>query len=144
MSIHYKKNGIATFDAPVDQVFKYMSAGNHHHKAFKSHRLANVSGNVVTVDAEIFNPDGSTFNTTIVHKLDPPKGIETTMNGGAFNGAKFVHSYTPNGKKTKVDLEGDFPDVPGMTEADELKMIDGFFTMIFNEDMISLKNLGEA
>lgn len=116
-----------------------MSAGNHPHAAFKSHRLVSVSRNVVTVDAEVFNPDGSTFKTTITHKLNPPKGIETTMNGGPFSGSKFVHSYTPIGSKTKVDLEGDFPAFPGMSETDELKMIDGFFTMVFAEDTATLE-----
>jgi hypothetical protein len=138
-TVHYKKEGIATFDAPVERVFKYMSAGNHQHKAFKSHQLVGVSGDVVTVAAEIYNPDGTTFNTTIIHKLNRPNGIETTMNGGNFSGAKFTHSYTAVGDKTKVDLEGDFPAFPGMSEAEELKMIDGFFTAVFAEDMESLK-----
>jgi thioredoxin-dependent peroxiredoxin len=138
-TVHYKKDGITTFNAPVEKVFRYMSAGNHHHQAFKSHRLVGISGNVVTVDAEIYNPDGSTFNTTITHKLNQPKGIETTMAGGAFSGAKFVHSYTPVGGNTKVDLEGYFPAFPDMVEADELNMIDGFFTMVFGEDTESIK-----
>jgi hypothetical protein len=90
--------------------------------------------------AEVYNPDGSTFTTTIKHKLNPPKGIETTMIGGAFDGARFTHSYTPTGGRTKVDLEGDFPAFPGMSEADELKMIDGFFTMVFAEDMATLRS----
>jgi hypothetical protein len=38
-----------------------MSAGNHPHLAFKSHRLAGIAGNVVTLDAEVYNPDGTTF-----------------------------------------------------------------------------------
>jgi len=94
---------------------------------------------VVTIDAEIYNPDGTTFNTTIIHKLNPPKGIETIMEGGAFNGAIFTHTYTPMGDKTKVDLEGEFPTFPGMSEADELMMIDGFFTEVFTEDKATLQ-----
>lgn len=137
-TVHYKKDGMATFDATPDKIFRYMSEGNHQHAAFKSHRLVGISENVVTLIAEIYNPDGSTFKTTITHKLNPPKGVETTMTGGAFSGARFVHSYTPIGDKTKVDLEGDFPAFPGMSEADELKMIDGFFTTVFAEDTESL------
>ncbi len=139
MSVHYKKDGIATFDAPPEKLFRYMSAGDHPHAAFKSHRLVGVSENVVTVDAEIYNPDGSTFETTIEHRLDPPNGIETTMTGGAFDGARFTHSYTPVGDQTRVDLEGDFPALPGMSEADELAMIDGFFTTVFAEDTATLR-----
>jgi hypothetical protein len=29
--------------------------------------------------------------------------------------------------------------MPGMSEADELEMIDGFFTMVFNEDTETLR-----
>jgi len=107
--VHYEKNGIATFDAPTDTVFEYMSAGGHPHAAFRSHRL------------------------------DPPRGIETRMIGGAFDGARFTHAYTPLDGRTRVDLEGDFPAMPGMSEADELEMIDGFFTMVFNEDTETLR-----
>ena len=139
MSVHYKHDGIATFDATTETIFRYMSAGNHHHAAFKSHHLVSFAENVVTVDAEIYNPDGSTFKTTIEHRLDPPKGIKTTMVGGAFDGARFVHSYTPIDGMTKVDLEGEFPAFPGMPEADELAMIDGFFTAVFAEDGATLR-----
>jgi alkyl hydroperoxide reductase subunit AhpC len=138
-AVHYKKEGIALFDAPVDKVFQYMSAGGHPHQAFKSHRLTGVNGNVVTVEAEIYNPDGSTFCTTITHQLNRPTSIITTMAGGAFSGARFTHSYTSLGDKTKVDLSGEFPAFPGMSEADELAMIDGFFSMVFGEDTETIK-----
>jgi hypothetical protein len=36
-------------------------------------------------------------------------------------------------------LEGEFPAFPGMPEADELQMIDGFFTAVFAEDMATLR-----
>jgi alkyl hydroperoxide reductase subunit AhpC len=138
-SVHYKKAGIATFDAVPDKIFKYMSAGNHKHQAFKSHRLVGASDNVVTIECEIYNPDGSTHKTTITHKLNPPVGVETTMTGGPFDGARFVHSYTAAEGKTHVDLEGHFPAFPGMPEAEELKMIDGFFSSVFAEDTATLR-----
>ena len=140
MSVHYNKTAIATFDATPGKLFQYMSAGGHPHAAFKSHRLAGIADDVVTVEAEVYNPDGSTFETTIEHHLDPPNGIETTMRGGPFDGARFVHAYTPVGDRTRVDLEGDFPALPGMSEADELAMIDGFFTMVFEEDTVTLRS----
>jgi hypothetical protein len=139
MSVHYKKDEIATFEATPEKVFAYMSSGGHAHAAFKSHRLAGIDDGVVTVVAEVYNPDGSTFETTIRHRLDPPHGIETTMSGGPFDGARFVHAYTRVGEQTKVDLEGDFPPLPGMPEADELAMIDGFFTTVFEEDTVTLR-----
>jgi heme-degrading monooxygenase HmoA len=142
--VHYRKAAIATFDAPAETVFRYMSSGGHRHTAFKSHRLVGVADGVVTVAAEVYNPDGSTFEATILHRLDPPRGVETTMRGGPFDGARFVHSYTPVGDRTRVDLEGDFPPFPGMPEADELAMIDGFFTTVFDEDTVTLRTWSPA
>lgn len=136
--IHYRKENIATFDAPTEKIFRYMSAGEHPHQAFKSHHLVGVDGNVVTVAAEVYNPDGSTFSTTIRHTLNPPQGVRTEMIGGPFDGATFVHHYTSVGSQTRVDLEGDFPTLPGMGEADTLGMIDGFFTMVFAEDTVTI------
>jgi hypothetical protein len=82
---------------------------------------------------------GSTFKTTITHKLNMPAGIETTMAGGPFASARVVHSSTPRADRTKVDLEGHFPAFPGRPEADELKMIDGFFSSVFSEDSAILR-----
>lgn len=121
-------------------MFEYMSAGNHHHQAFKSHRLVGISGNVVTIAAELFSPDGSTFQTTITHRLNAPESIEVSMSGGVFSEARFTHFYTAPGDKTEVDLAGDFPVLPGMTEADELNLIEGFFTMLYAEDAATFKS----
>ena len=144
MPVHYKRDGMATFDATTEKIFSYMSAGNHPHAAFKSHRLVGVSADAVTVEAEIYNPDGSTFETTIEHRLDPPRGIETRMIGGAFDGARFTQTYTPMDGQTKLDVEGDFPEMAGMSEADELKMIDDFFRMVFAEDTATLRTWSPA
>jgi thioredoxin-dependent peroxiredoxin len=140
-TVRYKKNGIGTFPVPVDTIFQYMSEGGHPHAAFKSHRLVNLNGNVVTIEAEIYNPDGSTFTTMITHRLNRPAGVETTMSGGPFDGARFVHAYVPSANgTTTVNLEGDFPAFPGMPEADQLAMIDGFFRTAFTEDAETLRS----
>ena len=107
-------------------VFEYMSAGNHHHQAFKPPARWHFS-NVVTIAAELFSPDGSTFQTTITHRLNAPESIEVSMSGGVFSEARFTHFYTAPGDKTEVDLAGDFPVLPGMTEADELELDRGLF-----------------
>jgi hypothetical protein len=66
------------------------------------------------------------------------------VTGGALDGARFTHTYTPRGDTTQVDLEGEFPPVPGMSEADELQMIDGLFTMLFAEDTETLRRWSPA
>lgn len=127
------------FPATTEKIFKYMHEGNHQHAAFKSYKLLGVSGDIVNVSAEIYNPDGSSFETKMTLNLNPPHGFEARMDGGAFSGARIRHTYTPMGDKTKVDVEGDFPAFPGMSEADELKMIDGFFATVFAEDTVTLQ-----
>ena len=41
----------------------------------------------------------------------------------------------------RLDLEGEFPEFPGGNEADELKMIDRFFTKVFAEDNANLREI---
>jgi alkyl hydroperoxide reductase subunit AhpC len=136
--VHYRHDCIATYEAPIDKVLQYMSVGGHKHVAFKRHQLVSRVGDDVTIEAEIYNPDGSTFVTTIAHKLGK-SGVSSKMKGGAFDGARFATTYTNVGGRTRVDIEGAFPAMPGMSAADELKMIDGFFTMAFGEDAVTLK-----
>lgn len=138
-TVHYRHDAIATFEVSVDAIVDYMSAGGHQHAAFKRHELVSIDGNVVTVAAEVYNPDGSTFEMRIEHTLDPPAGIETRMIGGPFDGARFTHTYTTVTGGTRVDLEGEFPMLPGMSQQEELAMIDGFFTTVFDEDAASLR-----
>jgi ligand-binding SRPBCC domain-containing protein len=137
--IHYTSDGI--FDASVENIWNYMTAHEHRHAAFKSYRVVQTSGNQVTVEAEIYNPDKTTQNATIKHTMNPPKGFETTISGGPMDGARFSHVYTPMGDKAKVDLEGDFRPIAGMQEADQRKMLDDFFTMAFNEDNANLQKI---
>jgi heme-degrading monooxygenase HmoA len=137
-AVHYKHDAIAIFPVSPERVIEYMSSGGHPHQAFKSHRRTGIGSGVVDIAAEMYTHDGSIAELTIQHRLDPPKGIETTMLTGPFGGARFTHTYTPVEGGTKIDLEGDFPAMPGMSEADELAMIDGFFTMVFGEDAVTL------
>jgi hypothetical protein len=43
-----------------------------------------------------------------------------------------------------LDVEGDFPELTGMSEADELEMIDGFFSTVFAEDTATLRTWSPA
>ncbi|HYV95866.1 MAG TPA: redoxin domain-containing protein [Gemmatimonadaceae bacterium] len=137
--VRYRKEGITTFDAPTEKLYRYMQVGNHQHQAFKSHNLVSIDGDVVTLAVEVYHPDGTTGEMTVKHTLDAPRGVQTEMIGGMFSGARFTHTYTEQNNRTRVDLEGEFPALPGMTVAEELKMIDGFFTTIFAEDTATLR-----
>jgi len=138
-NIHYKSDGI--FNAPVDKVWKYMPAADHQHSAFKTYNVVNQSGNHTTVKAEIYNQDRTTQTSTFEYTMTPPKQMNTTITGGMMDGANFTHTYTPMGDKTRVDVEGDFKPIPGVSESEQLKSIDAFFTTAFNEDNANLQKM---
>ena len=138
--VHYESDGI--FDASLEKLWKYLSSEEHTHSAFKSYRVASESGNEVTIDAELFNPDGKTTSkATFTHRMNPPTSWETTVKGGAMDGAVFKHTYTPMGDKTKVELKGDYKAIPGMSESAQLKMLDDFYTTGFKEDNANLQKM---
>ena len=83
-----------------------------------------------TVAPVVPAPRPVTKKAAVTPKVMLPK-VETT--------ASVQSSDTPIGNTTKVDLEGEFPPFPGMPEADELAMIDGFFTAVFAEDTETLR-----
>ncbi len=138
--VHYESDGV--FDAPLEKVWKYLSSMEHTHSGFKSYKVASQSGNEVTIDAEVFNPDGKTTSKAIFkHIMNPPIGWQTTVKGSAMDGAVFNHTYTPIGNKTKVELKGDYKAIPGMSESAQLKMLDDFYTTGFNEDNANLQKM---
>jgi hypothetical protein len=137
--IHYKSDGI--FDAPVEKVWKYMPAADHQHSAFKSYNVVSQSGNQVTAKAEIYNPDRTTQTSTIEYTMTPPREMNSKVTGGAMDGARFTNTYTPMGEKTRIEIEGDFTPIPGVTKVDQLKSIDAFFTTAFNEDNANLQKM---
>lgn len=137
--IHYKSDGI--FNAPVEKVWKYVQAADHQHTAFKTYNVVEQSGNQVTVKAEIYNPDRTTEISTFKYTMSPPKQMDTTVTGGTLDGARFTHTYTPLGENTRVDLEGEFKPIPRVTQAEQLKSIDAFFTTAFNEDNANLQRM---
>ena len=138
--VHYESDGV--FDAPLEKVWKYLSGTEHTHSGFKSYKVASQSGNEVTIDAEVFNPDGKTTSKAIFkHIMNPPVGWQTTVKGSAMDGAVFNHTYTPMGNKTKVELKGDYKAIPGMSESAQIKMLDDFYTTGFNEDNANLQKM---
>ena len=65
------------------------------------------------------------------------------MTVGAFDGARSVRDFTSAGCRTKIDLDGDFPVLPGMTVEDELKVVDGIFSMPYEEGTATIPSGSE-
>ena len=71
--------------------------------------------------------------------LNPPRGYDVEAIAGPTKGTKFSQVYTPMGKKTRVDVEGDWV-AKGVDDATIRKMTLAFLEEAFNEDSATLKN----
>jgi hypothetical protein len=137
--VHYESDGV--FDASVDKLWKYLTSENHEHSYMKNMKVLSQSGNQVTLEADFRNPDNTWYKAKLNQSMNPPTGWEGVFSGGPMDGAKIKHTYTPMGDKTKVELKGDFRAMPGLAESAQLKMIDDFFTISFNEDNANLQKM---
>ena len=137
--VHYESDGV--FDAPVDKIWKYMAGENHEHSFIKSTKILSQSGNQMSIEQEILNPDGTTYRSRLDQTINPPTGWEGTFSGGPIDGATMKHTYIPMGNRTKVELKADHRPMPGVSESEQLKMIDEFYTRAFDEDNANLQKM---
>jgi len=136
--VHIRDDGV--FDAPIDKLWKYIQDNNaHQHGAFVVQKVLDQKGSAMTVEAKLGNPDG-TFDVEKL-RLDyhPPKGFDLEYLSGPMKGTKHTHTYTPQGNKTRVVVEGEFVVPPGMTENAVRKNALDYFAMTFEEDNSALK-----
>ncbi len=128
------------FDAPIEKLWKYLGdAPNHQHRALQLGQPVNQKGNAITFKAKTLNPDGKTWRTeTLVMTMNPPAGFTLETLDGPMKGTKHTHTYTPQGEKTKVVVEGDFF-AQGADEATVRKSVLAYFAETFKEDNAALQ-----
>ncbi len=136
--VHVRDDGV--FDAPIEKLWKYIGdAPTHQHRAIQLGAPVNEKGNAMTFKAKTLNPDGKTWRTeTLVMTMNPPKGFSLETLDGPAKGTKHVHTYTAQGEKTKVVVEGEF----FWTGADDTtvrKNTLAYFAETFNEDNKALQ-----
>src|SRR5436189_241832 len=103
-------------------------------------RLRVLSGiSTMTVEAKLGNPDGTFDVEKLRLDYQPPKGFDLEYLSGPMKGTKHTHTYTPQGNKTRVVVEGEFVVPPGMTENAVRKNALDYFAMTFEEDNSALK-----
>ena len=134
--VHIKDSGV--FDAPVDKIWKYLNDQDAHKHGFIKSWNPKVEGKIVTVDAEIVGPDGNAFTEKYQTTMNPPTGYTTETLEGPGKGSKYTQTYTADGDKTKVEIEGDWK-VAGLDDEKTTKMILGLLETAFNEDNENLK-----
>ena len=137
--VHIRDDGV--FDVPMDRLWKYINdAPNHKHQSINLGQPVSTKGNVMTFKAKALNPDGKTWRTeTMVMTMNAPQGHTFEVLDGPMKGSKYTHTYTSQGSKTKVVVEGDFM-IAGADDATVRKAVLGNFAQVFNEDSANLKN----
>jgi hypothetical protein len=137
--VHIRDDGV--YDVPMDRLWKYINdAPSHQHRSIALGQPVSTKGNAMTFKAKALNSDGKTWRTdTLVMTMNPPQGHTLEMLDGPMKGSKYTHTYTSQGAKTKVVVEGDFT-IAGADEATTRKAILANFAEVFSEDSAALRN----
>jgi len=136
--VHIRDDGV--FDAPIDRLWKYVNDPNaHQHGSFQVTKVLEQKGNAMTAEAKLANTRGGFDVEKIRMTMNPPKGFDFEYLSGAMKGSKHTHTYTAQGDKTKVVVEGEFVVPPGTTENAVKKAALDYFAMVFAEDNAALR-----
>ena len=106
----YVQDEGSRFDAPLEVVWEYLSAGEAHDRAHRSTRnpkFEPISHSSFTYSAERHVGDDWIPETTRFTVLQP-LGIAAEMLDGLLAGSKMVYVYKPKGRQTEIDVYGDF------------------------------------
>jgi len=135
--VHVKDDGV--FDAPIDKLWKYFNDNAaHNHTSFQVTKVLEQKGNAQTVMAKTRNAQGGFDTEKFLMTVNPPKGFSLEYLSGAMKGSKHTHTYTAQGNKTRVDVDGEFV-APGMDEGALRKGVLAYFAQAFEEDNANLK-----
>lgn len=127
----------SVFDAPIEQIWKYLSSENHRHPSFKN-VSREVNGNVVISSERPFM--GKSVKAKIKHTLYPPFGYVSEHLEGPTAGSRSFQYYTPKGDKTGVTIVGDFV-VSGLDEKATRDAVMAQLQITFDEDNANLKQM---
>jgi hypothetical protein len=106
----YLKDEGSVFDAPIDFVWKYLYGGEAHdaaHKTTRNGSLKKYSDITFLYSSErLLRGKWSADRMRI--SMFPPISVVTEWLEGVLEGSKLVYVYSPQGKKTRVDVYGEF------------------------------------
>ncbi len=113
--VHVRDEG-ATFDAPIEVVWEFLNSGPTHGQAHKSirNRTTQPAGENQIIATMERNWEGEWVKVVSRMTRLPPLGLVQEFLEGPLAGSKAVLVYTPQGKKTRVDVFGEFtsPTIP--------------------------------
>ncbi|MCI4337451.1 MAG: hypothetical protein L3K17_09770 [Thermoplasmata archaeon] len=106
----YVKDEGSVFDAPIDVVWAYIFGGGEHdgsHKTTRNPKFEKLSDITITYAAERkFRGKWAPHQLRI--SMIPPISVVTEWLEGVLEGSKLVYVYSPQGKKTRIDVYGEF------------------------------------
>ncbi|MHB8606359.1 MAG: SRPBCC family protein [Thermoplasmatota archaeon] len=129
-----------TFDAPIDKIWKYLNdmPGEHDHSAIVSMEPLEQHGQVAKLKVTQKGHDGKPFVETWQLTSFQPDGQMLEILEGRGKGTKHVHTYIPQGNKTRVVVVGDFH-IQGLDDASTKKTVLDYLNNVFNEDNRNLQ-----
>jgi hypothetical protein len=142
--VHLKDEG-ARFEAPIEAVWAFVHSPEAHaaaHRSARNQRMKPLGENVALVTMEQ-EWDGSWFRVAQRVAALPPLGMATEVLEGPLAGSRMFQVYTPRGRRTGVDVYGEF--VSSRIPRDQLEdAVRRFLTTVFEEDAAALRAAGRA
>lgn len=120
------------FDAPIDVVWKYIFGGLDHdsaHKTTRNPKFEKVSDITIIYGSERYLR-GQWAPDRMRISMFPPVSVVTEWLEGVLAGSKLVYLYTPEGKRTRIDVFGEFTSKtlpPGEVEAAAREFLEAEF-----------------
>lgn len=130
----------STFDAPIDQVWKYIQSDEDHgpsHKGRRNFERKPVNENTVMLAWEQ-DIDGKWIRMSNRLTFHPPIGFFVEPLEGPMAGSKFFNYYVPKGNKTEVVVVGDW-NSKTIPPAQLEKAVWANLEKVFHEDTVGLK-----
>ncbi len=142
--VHVRDEG-ATFDAPVEVVWEYLNSGPTHGQAHKSirNRTAQPAGENAMIATMERNWNGQWVKVVSRMTRLAPLGLVQEFLEGPLAGSKAVLVYSPQGKKTRVDVYGEFTS-PTIPEKDVKQAALKWLAESFDEDAPAVRSFAAA
>jgi hypothetical protein len=142
--VYFRDRG-SVFAATRDEVWRFVGSGDHHseahhHRGVRRELFPGNSGRY-SWEQEFL---GRAERFTMEWVSYPPVGIAYRVREGPFAGSTFFLSYEPRGRRTGVEIVGDFvsPTIPAHRIP---AAVDRFFATEFEQDRDAIaRDLGSA
>ena len=141
----YVQDEGSLFDAPIEVVWEYLLEGKAHdgvHKATRNGKFEPLTHSTFLYSSER-NLNGIWEPESMRISVFQPVAIASVFLQGPLEGSKMVYVYKPRGKKTQIDVYGEFQSLsipPDQVEGVAQQMLDTEFA----EDAPAIRRLAAS